>query len=63
MITSRLPTWVLVLVGVVAVVAGALGVVHAPPAIGKAMWAAITAIGVVALGLALRHRPVRADDR
>lgn len=59
--TSRLPTWVLVLIGIVAVVAGVLGVVHAPPATGKAVWSIVTLIGLMSLTLAVRRQRQRAD--
>ena len=53
---TRWPTWVLALIGIVAIVAGALGVVHAPPAIGKATWAVITVLGLVAIIFVIRRR-------
>ncbi|HZT65554.1 MAG TPA: hypothetical protein VFA11_07175 [Acidimicrobiales bacterium] len=53
---SRIPTWVLVVFGLVAVVAGILGATHAPPAIGKATWAVVAVLGVVTLVLAGRRR-------
>lgn len=49
---SKVPTWVLLVFGAVAVIAGVLGVVHAPPAIGKATWAIVTVLGVVSLVVA-----------
>ena len=52
----RWPAWVLALFGIVAIVAGVLGAVHAPPAIGKATWAVVTVLGVVALTVAARRR-------
>ena len=52
---TQWPTWVLVLFGVVAVVAGVLGVIHAPPAVGKATWVVVTGLGAVALVTAARR--------
>jgi hypothetical protein len=52
---ARWPVWVLTLLGVVAIAAGVLGVIHAPPAIGKATWGVIVALGVTAVIAAVRR--------
>ena len=53
---TRWPAWALTLLGVVAIVAGALGVTHAPPAIGKVTWGVVIVFGVIAIILAVRRR-------
>lgn len=53
---SRLPTWSLVLFGLVAIVLGVLGVTYAPPAVAKVFWTAITVLGLASLALAHRTR-------
>jgi hypothetical protein len=61
---TRWPAWALALIGVVAMVAGVLGVIHAPPAIGKVTWGVIVAAGAVALVAAiLRSRASAASRR
>jgi hypothetical protein len=52
----RWPAWVLTLLGAVAIAAGVLGVIHAPPAIGKVTWGVIVALGIVAIISAVRRR-------
>ncbi len=56
---SRLPTWSLVLFGVVAIVLGVIGVTYAPPAVAKIFWTAITVVGLASLAVAHRRRQVR----
>lgn len=53
---QRLPDWTLILIGVIAVVAGVLGIIHAPPAIGKAVWSVVLVLGVAALAVPVRRR-------
>ena len=53
---TRWPTWALALFGVVAIVAGVLGVIYAPPAVGKVTWAVVTVLGVIAIIPAVRRR-------
>jgi hypothetical protein len=53
---TRWPVWALTLLGVGAVVAGALGVTHAPPTIGKVTWGAVILLGVIAIISAVRRR-------
>jgi hypothetical protein len=53
---TRWPTWVLALIGIVTIIAGALGVTHAPPMIGKVTWGVIIVLGVIAVGSAVRRR-------
>lgn len=53
---SRLPTWSLVCLGLVAIVLGVLGVTYAPPAVAKVFWTAITVLGLASLALAHRRR-------
>lgn len=54
--SRKIPTWGFLLFGIAAVVAGVLGVTHAPPAIGKATWAVVIVLGVISLGLAAFRR-------
>lgn len=56
---SRLPTWALVLFGLVAIVLGVLGVTYAPPAVARVFWTAITVLGLASLALAHRSRQLR----
>lgn len=53
---QRLPSWTLVLIGVIAVGAGVLGVIHAPPAIGKAVWSVVVLVGLGVLLVPVRRR-------
>ncbi len=57
---SRLPTWSLVLFGLVAIVLGVLGVTYAPPAVAKVFWTAVTVLGLASLALA--HRTWRSTQ-
>ena len=55
---SRIPTWLHVLFGLLALVAGILGVVHAPAGLPTVFWAAITVLGAASLinaGFSLRR--------
>lgn len=52
---TRWPAWALTLIGVVAIVAGALGITHAPPMIGKVTWGVVTVLGLVAIISAVRR--------
>lgn len=53
---SRLPTWSLVVFGLLAIVLGVLGVTYAPPAMAKVFWTAVTVLGLACLALAHRNR-------
>lgn len=46
---TRFPSWALILLGVIAVVAGVLGVIHAPLAIGKVGWAVVAGVGIASI--------------
>jgi hypothetical protein len=46
---SRIPTWLYILFGAIAIVAGVLGVGHAPDGIPKIFWAVITVTGGASL--------------
>jgi len=46
---TRWPTWLLVVFGIVAIVAGVLGVIHAPPVVAKVFWTIITVSGLLSL--------------
>ena len=46
---SRIPAWLYVLFGAIAVVAGGLGVGHAPSGVPKVFWAVVAVAGVVSL--------------
>lgn len=48
---SRVPAWLLFLFGAIAVVAGVLGVGHAPAGVPKVFWAVITVVGAGSLAL------------
>jgi hypothetical protein len=52
----RWPAWALTLLGAVAIVAGVLGVIHAPPMIGKVTWGVIIGVGLVAIVGAVGRR-------
>ena len=49
---SRIPAWLYLLFGAIAIVAGALGVGHAPSGVPKVFWAVVTAAGLASLGAA-----------
>lgn len=46
---SRIPAWLYALFGVIAVVAGILGMRHAPSGVPKVFWALVTVGGVASL--------------
>ncbi len=48
----RIPAWLYVLFGVIATVAGVLGIGHAPSGVPKVFWAVVTVVGIASLGLA-----------
>ena len=49
---SRIPVWLYLLFGPLAVAAGILGVIHAPAGVPKTSWAIITILGVASLASA-----------
>ena len=53
---SRIPAWLYLLFGAIAVVAGVLGVGHAPSGVPTAFWAVVTVAGVASLGTSLMVR-------
>ena len=46
---ARIPPWLYILFGVLAIVAGVLGVGHAPDGLPKVFWAIVTVAGVASL--------------
>ncbi len=46
---SRIPTWLYILFGLLALVAGVLGVTHAPSGPPKTFWALVTVLGAASL--------------
>ena len=46
---ARIPPWLYILFGVLAIVAGVLGVGHAPAGLPKVFWAVVTVAGVASL--------------
>jgi hypothetical protein len=46
---ARIPPWLYILFGCIAVVAGVLGVGHAPAGLPKVFWAVVTVAGVASL--------------
>ncbi len=48
---SRIPAWLYILFGVIAIAAGVLGVGHAPSGVPKVFWAVVAVLGVVSLVL------------
>ena len=48
----RIPAWLYILFGAIAITAGVLGVTHAPSGIPQIFWAAVTCIGIGALAAA-----------
>ena len=48
---SRVPAWMFFLFGAIAVVAGVLGVGHAPAGVPKVFWAVVTVAGAASLAL------------
>jgi len=46
---SRIPAWLYVLFGVIAIIAGILGVIHAPSGIPKIFNGVLTVIGAASL--------------
>jgi uncharacterized membrane protein HdeD (DUF308 family) len=46
---ARIPPWLYILFGVIAIVAGVLGVGHAPAGLPKVFWAVVTVAGVASL--------------
>jgi hypothetical protein len=60
---SRIPRWIYVLFGGLAIVAGILGVLHAPSGLPKTVWGVICVLGAASLinaGLGSRRRAGRA---
>lgn len=49
---SRVPAWLYMLFGVMAIVAGVLGVGHAPSGVPKVFWAVVTVLGAASLASA-----------
>lgn len=56
---SRIPAWLAILVGLLAIVAGVLGVTHAPNGVPKVFWAVITVLGAASLLYAWTSRGPR----
>ena len=57
---SRIPAWLYVLFGVIAIVAGILGVIHAPSGVPKIFNGVLTVVGVASLSAGwLVHRGTR----
>lgn len=48
---SRVPAWLCFLFGAIAIVAGVLGVGHAPTGLPKVFWAVVTVAGAGSLAL------------
>ena len=48
---ARIPSWLYILFGVIAIVAGVLGVGHAPAGLPKVFWAVVTVAGVASLAM------------
>jgi hypothetical protein len=48
----RIPAWLYILFGAIAITAGVLGVTHAPSGIPQIFWGAVTGIGIAALAAA-----------
>ena len=48
----RIPAWLYILFGAIAIIAGVLGVTHAPSGIPQIFWGAVTGIGIAALAAA-----------
>ncbi len=46
---ARIPPWLYIFFGVIAIVAGVLGVGHAPAGLPKVFWAVVTIAGVASL--------------
>lgn len=46
---ARIPPWLYILFGVLAIAAGVLGVGHAPAGLPKVFWAVVTVVGVASL--------------
>ncbi len=45
----RIPPWLYILFGAIAIISGVLGVTHAPSGVPQIFWGAITIIGIAAL--------------
>lgn len=60
---SRVPAWMFFLFGAIAVVAGVLGVGHAPAGLPKVFWAVVTVVGAGSLALGwVRSRRNRSES-
>jgi hypothetical protein len=53
---SRVPAWLYILFGVLAIVAGILGVSHAPTGVPTLFWAVVTILGAGSLLYAWNKR-------
>ncbi len=57
---TRIPVWLYILFGLLAVTAGIVGVVHAAAGLPTAFWAVVTVLGAASLAnAAFRMRPDR----
>ncbi|MDP9093471.1 MAG: hypothetical protein M3N95_11195 [Actinomycetota bacterium] len=57
---ARIPRWIYIMFGLLALLSGILGVIGAPSGVPKAFWAVICVLGAVSLVVALSGRGQRA---
>jgi 4-hydroxybenzoate polyprenyltransferase len=58
-IMARIPRWIYIMFGLLALLTGILGVIHAPSGVPKIFWAVICVLGAASLLAALSCRGQR----
>jgi hypothetical protein len=58
---ARIPRWMYVMFGLLALLTGILGVIHAPSGVPKTFWAVICVLGAASLVAAWRGLGQRAE--
>ena len=58
---ARIPRWIYIMFGLLALLSGILGVIHAPSGVPKTFWAVICVLGAASLFAAFRVRGQRTE--